>query len=222
MTEHHTMIDHTDAPAEQTDAAQKADPEQGQEPELADVVDDALATDEVATSDTAKSFSDFGVSEPIVSALADVGITHPFPIQALTLPVALSGGDIIGQAKTGTGKTLGFGIPLLERVVGPGETGWDELAHAGKPQGLVVVPTRELAVQVAEDLIAASRRRSLRVVQVYGGRAYEPQVEALRRGAEVVVGTPGRMIDLINQGVLDLGHVATVVLDEADEMLDLG
>jgi len=169
-----------------------------------------------------RTFADFGVSEPIVAALADVGITHPFPIQALTLPVALSGGDIIGQAKTGTGKTLGFGIPLLERVVGPGETGWDELAHAGKPQGLVVVPTRELAVQVAEDLIAASRRRSLRVVQVYGGRAYEPQVEALRRGAEVVVGTPGRMIDLINQGVLDLGHVATVVLDEADEMLDLG
>ncbi|MDD9207161.1 DEAD/DEAH box helicase, partial [Georgenia sp. 10Sc9-8] len=125
-------------------------------------------------------------------------------------------------AKTGTGKTLGFGIPLLQRVVGPGEDGWAELPGAGKPQGLVVVPTRELAVQVAGDLDTAARRRSIRVVQVYGGRAYEPQIEALNAGAEVVVGTPGRMIDLVKQGILDLGRARTVVLDEADEMLDLG
>ncbi|MEE6287965.1 DEAD/DEAH box helicase [Georgenia sp. MJ173] len=182
--------------------------------DITDTSNEALAPE--------RTFADFGVAEAIVGALRDVGITHPFPIQALTLPVALSGHDIIGQAKTGTGKTLGFGIPLLQRVVAPGEDGWDSLPDAGKPQGLVVVPTRELAVQVAGDLVAASRRRSVRVVQVYGGRAYEPQVEALARGAEVVVGTPGRMIDLLKQGLLNLSRVKTVVLDEADEMLDLG
>jgi superfamily II DNA/RNA helicase len=158
-------------------------------------------------------------------ALDAVGITHPFPIQALTLPVALHGHDIIGQAKTGTGKTLGFGIPLLQRVVVDGEDHGDpELPPPtpGKPQALVVVPTRELCVQVTADLEKAAARRRARVLSVYGGRAYEPQVEALRRGVEVVVGTPGRLIDLAQQGHLDLGHVRTLVLDEADEMLDLG
>nr|WP_255372054.1 DEAD/DEAH box helicase [Cellulosimicrobium sp. CUA-896] len=168
------------------------------------------------------SFADFGVRPEIVDALADAGITHPFPIQAMTLPVAMSGHDIIGQAKTGTGKTFGFGVPLLHRVVAPGEDGFDALPSPGKPQAIVVVPTRELAVQVAKDLETASRRRSVRVVQLYGGRAYEPQVEALQRGVEVVVGTPGRMIDLMNQGHLNLTRAQTVVLDEADEMLDLG
>jgi superfamily II DNA/RNA helicase len=169
-----------------------------------------------------KSFADFDIRREIVDALADVGIVSPFAIQAMTLPVALAGGDIIGQAKTGTGKTLGFGIPLLNRAVAPGEEGYDALPAPGKPQALVVVPTRELAVQVAGDLSTASARRSVRVVQLYGGRAYEPQVASLSAGVEVVVGTPGRMIDLMNQGYLDLSHVRTVVLDEADEMLDLG
>nr|WP_226924447.1 DEAD/DEAH box helicase [Georgenia satyanarayanai] len=170
-----------------------------------------------------RTFADFGVDQAIVDALADDGIVHPFPIQALTLPVALSRHDIIGQAKTGTGKTLGFGIPALQNVVAPGEDGWDALPDPGKPQALVIVPTRELAVQVAGDLVVASRRRpTLRVAQVYGGRAYEPQIEALQRGVEVVVGTPGRMIDLYKQRLLDLSRVRTVVLDEADEMLDLG
>jgi len=168
------------------------------------------------------SFAELGVRAEIVDALADVGITHPFPIQAMTLPVALQRHDIIGQAKTGTGKTLGFAIPILEHVLGPGEPGFDELPAPGKPQALVIVPTRELAVQVAGDLDTAARRLSARVVQVYGGRAYEPQVAALARGAEVVVGTPGRMIDLMNNRYLDLSRVSTVVLDEADEMLDLG
>ncbi|QAY64553.1 DEAD/DEAH box helicase [Xylanimonas allomyrinae] len=169
------------------------------------------------------SFADFGVRPQIVEALAAVGITHPFPIQAMTLPVALQGHDIIGQAKTGTGKTLGFGIPLLNRVVAPGEPGWDDLVAAGKPQAVVVAPTRELAVQVAGDLATASAMRpSLRVVQIYGGRAYEPQIEQLKAGAEVVVGTPGRMVDLLNQGHLNLLRAQTIVLDEADEMLDLG
>lgn len=170
-----------------------------------------------------RTFADFGVQPQIVEALDAAGITHPFPIQALTLPVALAGHDIIGQAKTGTGKTLGFGIPLLEHVTGPNEPGWDELGDkAGKPQAIVVVPTRELAVQVAKDLETAASRRSVRVVQIYGGRAYEPQVEALVRGAEVVVGTPGRLMDLLKQRKLDLSQARTVVLDEADEMLDLG
>lgn len=170
----------------------------------------------------AQTFADFGIRSEIVSALADAGITHPFPIQSMTLPVALSRHDIIGQAKTGTGKTLGFGLPLLEHVAAPGEDGYDALPAPGRPQALVVVPTRELAVQVAGDLQTASRNRSVRVVLLYGGRAYEPQIEALAKGADVVVGTPGRMIDLMNQGHLHLDRARTVVLDEADEMLDLG
>jgi len=190
------------------------------EPEIAG----AAAADHSPSSvqATDPSFADFDVRPEIVAALAASGITHPFPIQAMTLPVALSGHDIIGQAKTGTGKTLGFGVPLLHRVVAPGEPGYDELPAPGKPQALVVVPTRELAVQVAGDLQTASSQRSVRIVQLYGGRAYEPQVDALKNGVEVVVGTPGRMIDLLNQGYLDLSRVRCVVLDEADEMLDLG
>jgi superfamily II DNA/RNA helicase len=195
--------------------------------------DDGLAPEDVAVETidmtTAASvqaadvtFADFDVRPEIVAALADAGITTPFPIQAMTLPVALSGHDIIGQAKTGTGKTLGFGVPLLHRVIAPDEEGFDALPAPGKPQALVIVPTRELAVQVAGDLETASRRRSVRIALLYGGRAYEPQLEMLQRGVEVVVGTPGRMIDLMNQGHLDLSRVKCVVLDEADEMLDLG
>jgi len=171
---------------------------------------------------TNPSFADYDIRPEIVAALAEQGITHPFAIQAMTLPVAMAGHDIIGQAKTGTGKTLGFGVPLLHRVVSPGEVGYADLPAPGKPQALVVLPTRELAVQVARDLAAASTRRTVRVLAVYGGRAYEPQVNALGAGVDVVVGTPGRMIDLLNQGFLDLSRVKCVVLDEADEMLDLG
>jgi len=168
---------------------------------------------------TEQTFADLGVSAPIADALADKGIVHPFPIQAMTLPVALTGADIIGQAKTGTGKTLGFGIPLLERVIGPDEDG----APADRiPQALVVVPTRELAQQVAGDLEAASTRRNISVVTIYGGKDFEPQIKALESGAEVVVGTPGRLLDLVGRRILRLGGVRTAVLDEADEMLDLG
>lgn len=182
------------------------------------------STSQPEASDT-QSFADFGVQQEIVDALSDAGITTPFPIQALALPVALQRHDIIGQAKTGTGKTLGFGIPLLQAITGKGEEGWDELernSRAGLPQALVIVPTRELASQVAGDLTTAAARRPIRIVQIYGGRAYEPQVEALKKGIEVVVGTPGRLMDLLKQRILDLSRVRTVVLDEADEMLDLG
>ena len=168
------------------------------------------------------TFADFDVHPDIVASLSDAGIIIPFPIQAMTLPVALGGHDIIGQAKTGTGKTLGFGVPILNRVVTPADEGYAALARPGKPQALAVAPTRELAVQVAGDLERAGRRRGVRVLTVYGGRAYEPQIEALRTGVEVVVGTPGRLIDLAKQGHLDLSQARTVVLDEADEMLDLG
>ncbi|MGY1746417.1 DEAD/DEAH box helicase [Blastococcus sp. SYSU D00695] len=161
-------------------------------------------------------FSDFDVHPDIVASLADVGITRTFAIQELTLPLALTGNDLIGQARTGTGKTLGFGVPLLQRVAPPAEGG------DGVPQALVVVPTRELCVQVARDLGAAGTRRGIRVQAIYGGRAFEPQIEALQAGVEVVVGTPGRLLDLAQRGDLILGKVRVLVLDEADEMLDLG
>ncbi|KUL69828.1 MULTISPECIES: DEAD/DEAH box helicase [unclassified Streptomyces] len=143
----------------------------------------------------------------------------------MTLPVALSGTDVIGQAKTGTGKTLGFGLPLLERVTVPadveaGRARPDALTDA--PQALVVVPTRELCQQVTNDLLTAGKVRNVRVLAIYGGRAYEPQVEALKKGVDVVVGTPGRLLDLAGQKKLDLSHIKALVLDEADEMLDLG
>ena len=169
-----------------------------------------------------KSFADFGVTDPIVDALEDKGITHPFPIQALTLGPALERHDIIGQAKTGTGKTLGFGIPVLEDVIAPDEEGYEDLLNPNQPQALIILPTRELTKQVAQDLREAAKYLSTRIVEIYGGVAFEPQIEALTRGADIVVGTPGRLIDLLRKGHLHLSGVETVVLDEADEMLDLG
>ena len=174
------------------------------------------------TTQAAKSFADFGVRQDISDALAAVGITSPFPIQELTLPVALSGQDIIGQAKTGTGKTLGFGLPTIQRVVGRDDEGWADLEYPGALQALILVPTRELAIQVGEDLAIAAKLRNARVATLYGGVPIEPQAELLRRGLEVAVGTPGRIIDLYQQGFLNLKQVKIVVLDEADEMLDLG
>ncbi|MGP4000890.1 DEAD/DEAH box helicase [Streptomyces sp. 8N706] len=143
----------------------------------------------------------------------------------MTLPVALSGNDVIGQAKTGTGKTLGFGLPLLERVTVPadveaGRAEPEQLTDA--PQALVVVPTRELCQQVTNDLLTAGKVRNVRVLSIYGGRAYEPQVEALKKGVDVIVGTPGRLLDLAGQKKLSLASIKSLVLDEADEMLDLG
>ncbi|BDH07949.1 helicase [Streptomyces seoulensis] len=139
--------------------------------------------------------------------------------------MALSGSDVIGQAKTGTGKTLGFGLPLLERVVVPADVEAGRAAPealTSAPQALIVVPTRELCTQVTNDLLTAGKVRNVRVLAIYGGRAYEPQVEALNKGVDVVVGTPGRLLDLAGQKKLDLSHVKCLVLDEADEMLDLG
>jgi superfamily II DNA/RNA helicase len=168
------------------------------------------------------SFADLGVREEIVRALAENGIEHPFAIQELTLPLALAGEDLIGQARTGMGKTYAFGVPMLHRILSDAERPLN-----GTPRALVVVPTRELCLQVFGDLAVAAKYlraedRRLTVTSIYGGRPYEPQIEALQNGVDVVVGTPGRLLDLAQQGHLRLGGLSMLVLDEADEMLDLG
>ena len=168
------------------------------------------------------TFARLGVRDEIVRALAEKGIEHSFAIQELTLPLGLAGDDLIGQARTGMGKTYAFGVPLLQRI-----TTDSERPLTGIPRALVVVPTRELCLQVSTDLAVAAKYlkagdRKLSVVSIYGGRAYEPQIEALQAGADVVVGTPGRLLDLAQQGHVQLGGIAVLVLDEADEMLDLG
>jgi superfamily II DNA/RNA helicase len=134
-------------------------------------------------------------------------------VQALAIPLALTGTDLIGQARTGTGKTLAFGAPLLQRI---------QLVDDHRPHALVVVPTRELALQVAADIEVAGKGLGARVMAVYGGRSYEPQVQSINAGIDVVAGTPGRLLDLARQGHLDLSAIEVLVLDEADEMLDLG
>jgi superfamily II DNA/RNA helicase len=165
------------------------------------------------------TFASLGVRPETLEALHGMNIFTPFAIQALSLPIALAGHDVIGQARTGTGKTLAFGIPLLERVEIPADP---KDRAALPPQALVVVPTRELCIQVASDLSRAGAARGVNVLAIYGGRSYEPQVEALSKGVEVTVGTPGRLLDLAQQGKLRLGGIKMLVLDEADEMLDLG
>jgi superfamily II DNA/RNA helicase len=159
------------------------------------------------------TFKDLGIDSDISEALEARGITSPLPIQEQAITLALTGQDIIGQAKTGTGKTLGFGLPLIQSL------GLDP-KHGAK--ALVVVPTRELAIQVAEDLKLACSNRSTTVAAIYGGKAYEGQVAEIDAGAQIIVGTPGRLIDLSKQKKLDLQHIEFMVLDEADEMLDLG
>jgi superfamily II DNA/RNA helicase len=159
-----------------------------------------------------RSFADLGVAPTTLTSLARIGIEHPFPIQTLCLPLALAGVDLIGQARTGTGKTLAFGVPIVQGI------DHDE----PNVQALVVVPTRELCLQVAGDLEAAGRDTGVRVVSVVGGRPLGPQIVALSEGAQVVVGTPGRLLDHLRQRNLDLSGVRLLVLDEADEMLDLG
>ncbi|SNY52165.1 DEAD/DEAH box helicase [Paractinoplanes atraurantiacus] len=173
-------------------------------------------TDRAPVRVDSPTFAELGVRAETVEALAKAGITRAFAIQEYALPIALRGTDLIGQAPTGTGKTLGFGLPILERVTAPSE-GAD-----GKPQALIVVPTRELGIQVARDLAAAGSTRGVRVLPIYGGVAYEPQVDALKKGVEILVGTPGRLLDLAKQKQLKLTSIKALVLDEADRMLDLG
>ncbi len=159
------------------------------------------------------SFLDLGVGAPIFERLDDLGITTPLPIQVATIPDALSGRDICGQAPTGSGKTLAFGVPLVIKTTG---------SKPGLPGALVLVPTRELAEQVREVLASLMGPRARRVVALYGGMGYEPQRRALRRGADIVVACPGRLEDLIARRDVNLSEVRTVVLDEADRMVDMG
>ncbi|MFI7672007.1 DEAD/DEAH box helicase [Nocardia sp. NPDC049526] len=191
-----------------------------QEPGLADT----LLTAELDETHTAPTFAELGVRDEIVRALGEIGIERTFAIQELTLPLALAGEDLIGQARTGMGKTFGFGVPLLHRIA-TADTGTTPLD--GTPRALIIVPTRELCIQVTKDLENASKylknhQGQLRVLSIYGGRPYESQIAALRSGVDVVVGTPGRLMDLADQGHLILGKIGVLVLDEADEMLDLG
>ncbi|MGB7382670.1 MAG: DEAD/DEAH box helicase [Rhodococcus sp. (in: high G+C Gram-positive bacteria)] len=170
------------------------------------------------------TFAELGVREDIVRSLTDIGIERTFAIQELTLPLALAGDDLIGQARTGMGKTFGFGVPLLHRITTP-DSGTTPLD--GTPRALIIVPTRELCVQVSSDLSNAakhlkSKNVPVEILSIYGGRPYESQISALQKGVDVVVGTPGRLLDLAKQGHLILGKVGVLVLDEADEMLDLG
>ncbi len=170
----------------------------------------AVPAEEVPTP---SSFRDLALSEAVLRALTDVGYEAPSPIQAATIPVLLSGADMLGQAQTGTGKTAAFALPALTRI--------DLSKH--EPQVLVLVPTRELALQVAEAFLKyAAHLKGFHVLPIYGGQSYQPQLNALRRGVHVVVGTPGRVIDHMNRGTLKLSGLTLLVLDEADEMLRMG
>jgi superfamily II DNA/RNA helicase len=160
-----------------------------------------------------ETFSALGVSPDLVAVLESAGISTPFPVQHLCIPDALAGRDVCGKAKTGSGKTLAFGLPLVERVA---------TASPRRPTGLVLVPTRELAMQVSEVLRPLLRARALRLVTVYGGAQMGKQIAGLDEGAEIVVATPGRLIDLIDRRVVNLGDVGNVVIDEADRMADMG
>ena len=205
--------------------------------ETAVSLDDVVEAEEhviVAEDHVSPTFAELGVRQEIVDALAADGITNTFAIQELTLPLAMAGDDLIGQARTGMGKTLGFGVPLLQRVsqatAEAGEPGIRKLD--GTPRALIIVPTRELCIQVTDDLEVAAKglhvdtadgqNRPIRLLSIFGGRPFEHQISELKIGIDVVVGTPGRLLDLARQGHLILGKVQVLVLDEADEMLDLG
>ncbi len=166
--------------------------------------------------DAVPGFATLGLLEPLVAAIVTLGYEEPTPIQRAAIPVLLSGKDLVGQAGTGTGKTAAFALPLIHRLAS------DQEPRTGKPRGFILVPTRELAMQVAEAIHKYSKGSGLAVVPLYGGAPMEQQIRALRRGADIVVATPGRALDLLRRDTLDLKSVQVVVLDEADEMLDMG
>ncbi|AND17827.1 DEAD/DEAH box helicase [Rathayibacter tritici] len=178
-----------------------------------DTPDSAPEADTASESTPTLTFSDLGLSDPVLKALKEVGYETPSAIQAATIPSLLSGRDVLGVAQTGTGKTAAFALPILSRL---------DLAQK-TPQALVLAPTRELALQVCEAFERyASNLRGVHVLPVYGGQGYGTQLSALRRGVHVVVGTPGRIMDHLEKGTLDLSALKYLVLDEADEMLKMG
>ena len=172
---------------------------------------DTSTTDALDAETT--TFGDLGLPDDLVEALERAGITEPFPIQALTIPDAMAGRDVCGQARTGSGKTLAFGLPMIAQA---------KPAAPGRPVALVLVPTRELANQVTEVLEPLAEARDLNVVAVYGGAPMNPQINAIKNGAEIVIATPGRFIDLMERKVVHLGDIAVVAIDEADQMADMG
>jgi superfamily II DNA/RNA helicase len=183
------------------------------------------AGEHLSDNEEGRSFAALGIEPDLVDALTSLGINDPFPIQALTIPDALSGRDVCGKAKTGSGKTLAFGLPLLQRLSGTPEAATARPAGPGRarpPRGLILVPTRELARQVADVLEPLAEARRLTLGVCYGGTNMEAQVKAVRAGMDVVVATPGRLIDLRQRGEIDLGEIEVVVLDEADRMADMG
>ncbi len=165
------------------------------------------------TTAVTPTFADLGLADEIVAALSARGIIHPFPVQALTIPDALAGRDVCGKAKTGSGKTLAFGLPVLQKMT---------KAKPSEPTGLVLVPTRELANQVCDELAPAAKAVGRTALAIYGGAPIEKQIEILKKGVDLVVATPGRMIDLIDRKEISVGQVAHVIVDEADRMADMG
>jgi len=159
-----------------------------------------------------QSFRDLQLSPEVMKGIEELGYTSLFPIQAQAINPLLRGNDVIGQAQTGTGKTAAFGVPMVERID----------PNIKSVQGLVLVPTRELAVQVADHIGKFAKYTKLRVLPVYGGEPIERQIRALRDGVQIVVGTPGRIIDLLERQILNLASIRAIVLDEADRMLDMG
>ena len=159
------------------------------------------------------TFADLGLDDKIVAALSARGITHPFPVQALTIPDALAGRDVCGKAKTGSSKTLAFGLPVLQKMA---------QAKPSEPTGLVLVPTRELANQVCDELTPAAKAVGRTTLAIYGGAPIEKQIEILKKGVDLVVATPGRMIDLIERKEISVSQVGHVIIDEADRMADMG
>jgi superfamily II DNA/RNA helicase len=167
-----------------------------------------------------KDFTHFGLDPQLLAAITEMGYTTPTPIQAKAIPVVLRGGDVMGAAQTGTGKTAGFGLPMLQRLMVHANASMSPARHPVR--GLILAPTRELADQVADNMKQYASKSPLRVAVVYGGVDMKPQTEALRRGCEVVIATPGRLLDHIEQKNTNLSQVQIVVLDEADRMLDMG
>ena len=175
-----------------------------------------LARGTLATASAASvlTFSDLNLRPELAQTVADLGYDAPTPIQASLIPVLLEGRDAIGQARTGTGKTASFALPLLHKLAGRDER--------GTVRALVLTPTRELAIQVSTAIFTYGQALDVRVLPIYGGQSYQKQIKRIRQGVDVVVATPGRLVDLLNQGSIDLSQVESVVLDEADEMLSMG
>jgi ATP-dependent RNA helicase DeaD len=174
---------------------------------------DLPAADEIASAPAVR-FTDLGLSDTMLAALAEVGYEVPSPVQAGIIPRILAGADVLGQARTGTGKTASFGIPILEKL--------DQPARGHQPRALVMVPTRELAVQVRDEIDRLSHGRKVRATAIYGGKPLKTQIARLQKGADIVIGTPGRILDHLGRGTLQLDQLEFVVLDEADRMLDIG